>query len=71
MVAGTITKHAKKTPEELVRAVVGLFLCLLAFGIKNFGFFLPEYYLHKSYLLKSKISSQSIEWFGFYSLLKI
>ena len=54
--------HSQKLLEEVIQDVVGV---LLVLTILLNVFFSSKYLLHSNYLIKSKISSQSTERFGY------
>ena len=63
-------KHSQKLPEELIHAVVSLLLVLTDLCDVIIQIFLAEYLLCNNYLLKSKISRQSVKQYGTDSPLK-
>ena len=63
-------KHSQKLPEELIHAVVSLLLVLTDPCDVFIQIFFAEYLLCNNYLLKSKISRQSVKQYGTDSPLK-
>ena len=63
--------HSSKLLEEVIQDVVSLLLVLPYLCNVGVGILFTEYQLCNNWLLKSKISSQSIKQFFHYSLLKI
>ena len=63
--------HSKKLLEEVIQDVVSLLLVLSYHCNVGVGILFTEYQLCNNWLLKSKISSQSIKQIVLYSLLKI
>ena len=63
-------KHSQKLPEELIHAVVSLLLVLTDLCDVIIQIFFAEYLLCNNYLLKSKISRQSVKQYGTDSPLK-